>query len=360
MRSRHLFPPTLALAALALPATAAPVAYEPFDYAPGSDLIGRSGGSGWTEAWRHRSPSPGVSPRIVADSLSYTDVTGGSLITSGGSLDTQNGTATSIAFRGIDRRTTETWISFLMLPTANGDFVGLTVFDGGDDNAANSRFGVEQRQLGQRSVTLVNSEPVPGASILAPTYTAPAGETIFVVIRMTPGEGTGGQDRLDVFYNPLLGHTPTTPAGTLSIVPGGFDRVRIAATNGRSAGYDEVRIGDSYADVAPFDAAVEEPGPDGLTPGQRAILGLDPGIPHTALAEAIRANPGFLGLFRREQFLDQPGAFVMEAPGSGPVPFSFRIRGSIDLEEWTTLETIARPTTPPDGKSFFRVTFGDR
>lgn len=360
MRSKSPSLPALVLSVLALPAVASPVAYEPFDYTPGSGLTGLSGGSGWTEAWRHRNPSPGVSPLITADSLSYTDADGGSLVTSGGALETKNGTATSIAFRQIARRTTETWISFLMRPALSGDFVGLTVYDGGDDNAANSRFGVEQRESGARSVRLVNSEPTPNASILSPIHTAPAGETIFVVIRMTPGAGTGGQDRLDVFYNPLLHGNPITPAATLSIVPGGFDRVRVAATNGRSAGYDEVRIGDSYPDVAPSDALAEEPGPDGLTPSQRSILGLDPAVSHTTLAQAIRANPGFLGLFRREEFLEQPGAFVVEAPASGVVPFSFRIRESGDLIEWTSLQTFSRPIDMPNGRSFFKVTFGNR
>lgn len=360
MRSRHPLLPILAFAAFAFTAAASPVAYESFDYAAGSELVGQAGGSGWIQAWRHRNPSPGASPLIVAESLAYTDAAGRSLTTAGGSVDTKNGTVTSIAFRGIARRSTETWISFLMRPTASGDFVGLTVYDGGDDNAANSRFGVEQREINARSVRLVNSEPSPGAAILAPTHTAPAGETIFVVIRMIPLGGTAGQDRLDVFYNPLLEGSPTTAAGTLSIVPGGFDRLRMAATNGRSAGYDEVRVGDSYADVAPFEATIEQPGPDGLTPAQRVILGLDPTISHTALATAIRANPGFLGLFRREEFLAQPGAFVRAAPGSGPVPFSFRIRTSGDLEEWTLLQTLDRPISLPNGKSFVRITFGNR
>lgn len=360
MRSKNPIVHAFALSVLALPALASPVAYEPFDYAPGSGLIGLSGGSGWSGAWRHRNPSPGVSPLITGGSLSYTDAEGGSLVTSGGALESKNGTATPIAFRGVAHRTTETWISFLMRPATSGDFVGLTVYHGGDDNAANSRFGVEQRDSGTRSVRLVNSEPTPNASILSPVHTAPVGETIFVVIRMTPGTGTGGQDRLDVFYNPLLRGSPITPAATLSIVPGGFDRVRVAATNGRSAGYDEVRIGDSYSDVAPSDALVEEPGPDGLTPSQRSILGLDPAISHAALAQAIRANPGFLGLFRREEFLGQPGAFVVEAPASGVVAFSFRIRESSDLIEWTSLQTITRPIGMPNGKSFFKVTFGNR
>lgn len=352
--------PTIALVALTLPVTAAPVAYEPFDYTPASELIGQDGGSGWTQPWRHRDSSPGVSPLVVASSLSHTDAAGASLITSGGSLDTKNGTATSIAFRELPLRLSETWISFLMIPTASGDFVGLTVYDSGDNNTNNSRFGVEQREVGKRSVMLVNSEPLPAASVLAPTFTAEAGETIFVVIRMIPNAEPDGQDRLEVFYNPLLAGTPATPDNTLPIMPGGFDRVRIAATNGRSSGFDEIRVGDSYADVAPFEVIAEVEGPDGLTPSQRTILGLDPTVHHTTLADAIRANPEFVGLFNREQFLNQPGAFVMEAPESGAVPFSFRVRSSTDLEEWTPIQTISRPINLPSGKSFFRVTFGNR
>lgn len=352
------FPParSLSLAALLLlPASAAPVADEAFAYQPGEALVGKTAGSGWADPWRLRTVSPGVSPLVSASGLTYTDASLNSLVITGASVDSRNGGPTVIAFRRLaSRRTGETWISFLTAPAASGGFVGFTFYDGGEDNAAHSRFGVEQRDS-TAALQLVNSEPV--TPVISPSFAAAPGQPVFVVIRMVPLGAAGGQDRLDVFFNPKLAIAPATPFASLSIAPGGFDRVRIAATNGKSALYDEIRIGDSFADVAPY-LPPPPPVEDGLTPEQKITLGLDPAQSHLNLVTAIRANPDFFGLLNRAQILGEERALVLAAPASGPVPFTLSVAESTGLTEWSTALTIVRPVSLPPGKLFLRVSVG--
>lgn len=352
--SQHL-PPARCLplvALLLLPASAAPVAYEPFDYQHGGTLVGKNSGSGWAGAWRLRTVSPGVSPLISTSDLTFSEASSNALVTAGASVDSRNGGPTVIAFRSLaSRRTSETWISFLTAPAASGGFVGMTFYDGGEDNSAHSRFGVEQR-YSTAALQLVNSEP--DTPVIAPSFSAAPGQSVFVVIRMVPSAVAGGLDRLDVFFNPELAIAPATPFASLSIAAGGFDRVRIAATNGRSALYDELRMGDSFADVAP-NLPPPGPGADGLTPEQKIVLGLDPAVSHLNLVTAIRANPDFFGLLNRAQILGEEGALVLEEPASGPVLFTITVVQSTNLTEWPPFLTLERAIRLPPGKLFLRV-----
>lgn len=343
----------LSLAALLLlTASAAPVADESFVYQPGEVLAGNTAGSGWAEAWQPWAVSPGASPRVSANNLTYTDVALNSLVTAGAAVDSKNGDLTTIAFRRLaSRRTGETWISFLTAPAAAGGFVGMTFYDGGEDNAAHSRFGMEQRDS-KATLRLVNSEPE--TPVFSSPFAATQGQPVFVVIRMVPSGAAAGRDRLDVFFNPILGTTPATPFASLSNVPGSFDRVRIASTDGKSALYDEIRIGDSFADVAPY-LPPPVPAEDGLTSEQKIALGLDPAVSYLKLVNAIRANPEFFGLLSRAQILGEEGALVLEAPASGPVPFSICVDESTDLTEWSPFLTLGRSASLPPGKLFLRV-----
>jgi hypothetical protein len=340
-------------AAVTLTTGVAQVAHEPFAYAIGEDLVGQSGGSGWAGGWRQRTASPGASPLISATNLTFKDVALNSLVTSGGSVNSKNGDLTAIAFRSLaNRRSQETWLSFLTLPSATGAFLGLTVYDGGEDNADHSRFGVEQREAGSGGLSLVNSEP--SVSVFAPAFNPPPGEAVFVVIRMLPLGAAGGQDRLEVFFNPALAAVPVTPFASLSIVPGGFDRIRIAATNGKSALYDEIRVGDTFADVAPFIPATNVVGEDGLSPEQRGILGLDPAMAHVRLANGIRANPGLFGLLDHAGLRGDAAALLLEVPASGQVPLSIRIMQSTDLDAWSEVQSLVWSISAPAEKRFVR------
>src|SRR5690606_23886809 len=237
-----------------------------------------------------------------------------------------------------DRRDTETWISFLTIPTGSGDFAGLTLYDGGEDNHSHSRFGIEQREAGQINLRLANSEPPPALpAVISAPFNPPPGSTVFVAVRMLPGATEGEDDQLEVYFNPNLGASPGEPFASMTIAPGGFDRMRLAATSGRSVIYDEIRIGDTYADVSPFipPAADLDSDGDGLTDAQEVALGLDPTVSDQALIEAIRANPELLGLFRGDDLLAEPGAPAVEAPGEGPAELWLRLMASDDLIEWS-------------------------
>src|SRR6185295_2151636 len=69
---------------IACEATAALLAYEGFDYPVGDSVVGKTGGTGFANAWQLNS-STGLQTN-QAYSLGYTDGAGRTLVTSGGSL----------------------------------------------------------------------------------------------------------------------------------------------------------------------------------------------------------------------------------------------------------------------------------
>ncbi len=248
---------------VAVSASAASVAYEGFDYTSGANLWGQSGGTGWTGQWRQRTVgTTGATPFVSATGLSYTDLNGNMLLTSGLSAAVNNTGGTQIGFLDLAAgRTTETWLSLLIDPGSSGSFIGITLYNGGDDNAAPfSVVGVDQRLASDAlRLTAVGNTGHPDFN--------PADDTaVFTVLHLLPGGGAGGLDLVEVFYNPLLDAIPGTPFDSIDLASptvASFDRVRIAATVASVALYDEIRIGDTYFDVSPF-TPVPEPSVCGL------------------------------------------------------------------------------------------------
>jgi hypothetical protein len=246
-------------ALVCLPAAAATVAYEGFNYSSGAQLWGQSGGTGWNGAWRQRLVgTAGVTPAVSSTGLSYVDANGNQLTTSGLAAVVNNTGGTQIGFRDLAiGRTTETWMSFLIDPGSSGNFIGMTLYDLSDNNGApNSIVGIDQRLStdGLRLTALgdtghIDFDPVDDT-------------TVFTVLHLVKGGGTAGADLIEVFYNPLLNSTPATAFDSINVTSGSFDRVRIAATIATPALFDEFRVGDSFADVAPY--VVPEPSTCGL------------------------------------------------------------------------------------------------
>jgi hypothetical protein len=267
--------------------TAAPAAgelyvYEPFDYPAGEQLVGKSGGTGFTGAWRDQAfPN---SATIQAGSIAYPGLT-----TSGNSV-LMTGEAGSLQiFRnhvnvpGDDGTTT--WISFLgqrlgaiQDPPVNPNNPyprGVNVsFYNTEGFAAHGR---EQFAVGSSSGGPTNDWAFIGhgqvANILpASTPPVPYGGAppAFVVLRIDhhgpPNlDGPGNNDDVYFFVNPNPDVEPaieTANAKRLGTEPNSFDyagldyvRPFVGNTNGAQPFgellWDELRIGSLFSDVSP-------------------------------------------------------------------------------------------------------------
>ena len=246
--------------AAVLPVVAGTTAYESFDYTSGANLWGQAGGSGWSGSWRGRNVgTTGATPFVASTGLSYTDLDGNVLTTSGLAAAVNNTGGTQIGFRDLaSGRTGETWVSFLIDPAASGNFIGLTLYNGSDDNSSPfSIVGIDQR-LSSDALRLTTIGTTAG-----PDFDPIDDTTVFAVLRLVPGGGTGGLGLAEVYYNPMLDAVPTTPFDFIDVPTASFDRIRIAATISSVVLYDEFRVGDTFFDVAPY-IPVPEPSLCGL------------------------------------------------------------------------------------------------
>jgi hypothetical protein len=321
--------------------------HENFEY-PVGDLSGNSGGSGWTTGWT----DTGNSVVVRSAGLAFTDGIGNTLVTSGASLDTADGgAATTISAREIADRNAETWISVLIQPQGNfSDFIGVSFYDQGLATA-NARFAIEQNGKDLRLTRRAGTT----TPIHTTTFVNPSGSTALAVLHLVPGGGGTVElpDRIDVFFNPALGAEPTVPHASVDLNGLQFDRIRVAAQNGKSTWVDEIRIGESYADVTPFIPAVDpDTDGDGLTDAQEATLGLDPNVSDAAFIAALRANPGLAGVHSTDEIAEvDAGGLVIESTGPATFEYSLLIR----KKHGTILETITRPLAPPPARQFLRL-----
>lgn len=322
------------------------LSYDSFTY-PNGDLSGGNAGSGWSGAWTD-SGNPVV---VTTPGLSYSDAIGNALTTAGSALDTADGgAATTISAREVADRNAETWISVLIQPQGTfADFIGVSFYDGGLATA-NARFAIENAagkdlRLARRAGGLVHSA----------SFSTTLGSTVMAVIHLVPGGGSSEAvpDRLDVFFNPVLDTEPGFPNASIDIVNLQFDRIRVAAQNGRSALVDEIRIGETYADVTPFTPATDpDHDGDGLTDSQEATLGLDPFLPDTAFINAVKANPAFFGIHSTEQIHNVTlGSLAVQASSPSSIGYSLQTRKG----NGTLIETIERPIASPPTRKFLRI-----
>lgn len=238
-------------------AHAALTAYDGFDYAAG-DLTGRNGGSGWGGAYT----DIGNSTVVETAGLQY-----GGLPVSGGSVRTSDGgTATTVSFRNLDRiygdNETETWFSFLGRRngvTATNLFSGVSFYNTNGNAAADAEFGIATTQDAAATLDWRIADLGASQSTLANVGIAPDA-VYFLVGRIVwnvpdpnvPGTGTSA---VYLYVNQTAGQEPPTPANAnagRNISIANFDKIRIAGQNAIDYSFDELRIGDAFADVAPF------------------------------------------------------------------------------------------------------------
>ena len=341
--------PTSILACLALAAAAhaAELAYEPFGYDAAAGLTDLEGGSGWGFAWTQ----DGASCVTAAEGMAYTDTSGNVLNVSGRAAET-TGTATTRSFRSLAGGATvnDVWISFLYrLPATNNKFEGVSFYRGGT-----AVFTVSSPSVEASANIFLGI----GASGGTSSHKGSFGTTHLVVLHVSDGTGSGGTDQVKAYIDPLLGGNPSLPDATSQGSNLDFNTVRIAGQDGATLFVDELRVGESFADVTPHLAGADpDSDNDGLSDAEEAVLGLDPQTSNAALVTAIQAHPEYFDLHDAAGILAQDGGgVVLQKTGNDPLSFTFEVQQSTDLIAWPVLETFTRLITLPSDKEFLRVT----
>lgn len=343
--------PCLPLATLLLvcgAANAAETVHEAFDYPDPGALTGLGDGTGWMDSWYEDGQAGPAS--FATAGLSYTDALGNILDVSGGAADA-SGAATTRSFRTVaDGPLNDVWISFLyQVPESNSLFEGVTFYRG-----TQAVFSVSNPSITTSPMISLGNQ-LTGGSVN--TDRGEFGVTHLIVLHVSQGAGTNGGDRIEIFVDPVLTGTPSTPDGTINGSNFGFDTIRVAAQNGAPFLFDEFRVGTAFSSVTPHEAAGDQDTDgDGLTDAQEAVLGTDPMVSDAALFGAIRSNPDFFGLFDRDGILASASdGVIVPRDGEAPVPYFIEIQRSSDLVTWPEVETIQRNHVLPDGKNFLRI-----
>jgi hypothetical protein len=273
------------LAGLLLSATtasAALLAYEPFTNAVGINIIGTSGGLGFSDVWTANGSGVATNTDF---SLNYTDTNGNVLKVDGG--DSVHGAA---FFQGLTTANTSlqphrqfnfsrgtngtdgvtTWISFLAVRqgpangTVNNPYArGANVaHDFSSGNSTTTTF-TQKLAIGNSSGSTTNTVgliPLGGSSNLKQT-TVVFSQTNFIVVRVDHTTGATF-DNAFIWVNPLIASEPSTNAcdtNSLGTFDFSFDRCRVFSGGQSSAAQpyaewlvDEYRVGETFADVAPI------------------------------------------------------------------------------------------------------------
>ena len=240
-------------------ANAALMAYEGFNYSSGSgNLTGQNGGFGWNGAWQTvvNGSSSVIGGSLIAggnapagyDSHSTGNAAftpngtraGRPLDLSAGGIFGQKGYLNGNGNIGAAGKTI--YISFLQQPNiANNNYYEFEIHRG-DLNDPGRVGGVGCDTGGSSSVYL--RTPAAAQTLIGPASTSVS----FYVVRI---DFTGGNDTVSVYQNPTSATEPATPtlvessAGDMS-----FSGISFGAfVNGATVAHDEVRIGETWADV---------------------------------------------------------------------------------------------------------------
>jgi hypothetical protein len=230
------------------PASAQLIAYDGFNYTPGN-LDGLNGGSGWTtDGWSSAAPSA----QVTTGSLTPTVP---DLLTSGNSISTVglNGNSTRALNTTLGTASGTVWASVLIQRTSN------TV----DDSVGGMTLGGVFVGDGGSGVFRIADAGAP-SGLLSPsqesTISVMKGRTYLLVLQIDATLATGNPT-LNLYVDPTPGATdPGTPAVTRSdLTVTDIDQISLVYQGGDYL-FDEVRVGNSYADVVPVTPAAEPAG----------------------------------------------------------------------------------------------------
>ncbi len=211
-------------------------------------LNGMGGGAGWSNTW-NGSTGPLVIGAGLVDPGAVLPVSGGSVRVqaSGGitSVAVSRDMAASVGANG-----TTTWISFLLQPNGSGLLhYGGIEFGSGSATTGFAGYVGNNFEVGPAG---------PGSNSAVSGISATSLQTALLVLRI---EHAVGNDAVTLYVNPTPGET--SPAATFS-ASASVDLssfTRIAVVGGQAFGnantlLDEIRVGQSYADVAPSRAPI--------------------------------------------------------------------------------------------------------
>ena len=262
---------------------AALLAYEPFTNTVGANIIGSAGGGGFNGAWG--TITAGGVATNTDFTLTYTDGGGRTLVTDGGGsvhgagffqgLSTANTVMAPYRQFNFSRGTngtdnTVTWISFLAIRTgatnggANPWARGANLAHDFSTNDAASTTYAQKLAIGNGSGAATNSVAFlpqgSGSNIRQSTNRFDL--TNFIVIRID--HVSSAADNAYLFINPPLNAEPGITSAllatnSLATYDYSFDRIRVFAGGQASAAQpfaewvvDEYRLGETFADVAPY------------------------------------------------------------------------------------------------------------
>jgi hypothetical protein len=240
-------------------ASAGTILYEGFSdtgYILGASVVGLDGGTGFDGPWVNYSVGNPPNPNAITSGLSFTHSSGAALATSGNALSLSG---VGLNSSEVERKQltyngtvgTSVWFSFLLRKdTASGSLLDLGVLKLIPSGSAPALFIGDIASSARLSLLVATSPNVSSVS----TTTVTLGQTYFLVGRLNFNPGVTSS--MDLFVNPEPGSlNPGTPAVTLGNlnVPG-LSYIHFATSNqinGASFTFDELRIGDTFADVSP-------------------------------------------------------------------------------------------------------------
>ncbi len=241
----------VAVLALAGVIQAAELVYEGFDYASTSNGVNAnalSGGTGLSGSWT----STGTGNFNVT-SNSYTV---GSLTVSGNKLKrTATGGTEGIARTISAALPADFWFSAIYNTSANSTFAigGGTLNSGSSGNGAMTTgpgYGFRHQSGNLKAVAWPAGSgvnPTAGANVAKAN-----GETILLVGHVQ--RNVGGNDTVDIYEVDATLLQPASPITSVTIPAEAGTLNTVTMSSNRGPGYDEIRIGDTYADVVPASA----------------------------------------------------------------------------------------------------------
>ena len=271
------------------------LAYEGFDYPDGSDITGKNGGLGWTNAWYEIATFPSTN---VAGSLTYIDQSGNKLTTTGNKLrnsgdatasNTSQPSRTLAHYYTATGTNQTTWLACLAqrFGTKDVDADGNSLYGRGANISMADTFDDPDSSpdtLTYRFTYGSHTSPkipdvweidtaTPATEIQSTNSIAQISLLVFRIDHVTNTVDIVPNDQVFMWVNPPLGVEPptNTAAAILGDTELSFNHFEFFA-GGNNGTYlqaewyvDEIRLGTTYADVTPFTPGVP-PGGGGSGP----------------------------------------------------------------------------------------------
>ena len=245
--------------------------YDGFDYPVGS-LGGNEGGVGWDPgaAW-----SGGQNVAFPGLDYSYLPIVGNTAAA-----------ADSASFRempaGFDALNNTTWISFLCQDLETPEWCGVSTYNDGDESLFIGKPGNASNRWGVHMYNVLGDADAKTGSEDSQTSIS---ELVFFVVRIVNGSADA---RITAWINPDLDREPSDGSAFYDSEAAGhkagrvpFNRIRIDGP-GEAMFFDELRIGETYTDVAGTgnqdNASLLQPGDADQDVSPTPVLAWSPGI----------------------------------------------------------------------------------